>query len=41
MLQLFQHPEHVKISIFPIYIVPAEMQYLQKYLTNFQKLFLG
>ena len=38
-LQLFQHPENVKISIFPIYTVPAEMLYLQKYLTNFQKLF--
>ena len=38
-LQLFQHPENVKISIFSLYTVPAEMLYLQKYLTNFQKLF--
>ena len=38
-LQLFQHPENVKISIFPCYTVPAEMLYFQKYLTNFQKLF--
>ena len=26
---------------FPFYTVPAEMPYLQKYLTNFQKLFFG
>ena len=41
-LQLFQHPEHVKISTFPFTLcLPAEMLYLQKYLTNFQKLFLA
>ena len=38
-LQLFQHPENVKISIFPFTLCQAEMLYLQKYLTNFQKLF--
>ena len=38
-LQLFQNPENVKISIFSLYTVPAEMLYLQRYLTNFQKLF--
>ena len=70
-LQLFQHPEKVKISISPftlsqqechiwsrnrnvttfpisrkcknfnffLYTVPAEMLYLQKYLTNFLKVF--
>ena len=40
-LQLFQHPENVKISIFPFTLSQAEMPYLQKYLTNFQKLFLA
>ena len=40
-LQLFQYPENVKISIFPITLVHAEMLYLQKYFTNFQKLFLA
>ena len=40
-LQIFQHPENVKISYFSLYTVPAEMLYLQKYLTNFQKLFFG
>ena len=39
-LQLFQHPENVKFQFF-LYTVPAEMLYLQKYLTNFQKLFLA
>ena len=38
-LQLFQHLENVEISIFPLYTVPAEMLYLQKFLTNFKKLF--
>ena len=40
-LQLFRHPENVKISIFSFYTVPAEMPYVQRYLTNFQKLFLA
>ena len=40
-LQLLQNPENVKISIFPFYTVPAEMLYLQKYLTNFHKIFFG
>ena len=37
-LPLFHHPENVKISIFPFTLFPAEMLYLQKCLTNFQKL---
>ena len=37
----FQTRENVKISIFPFTTVPAEMLYLQKYLTNLQKLFFG
>ena len=37
---LFQHPGKWKISIFPVHC-PAEMLYLQKYLTNFKKLFFA
>ena len=33
------YPENLKISTYSFYTVPAEMPYLQKYLTNFQKLF--
>ena len=40
-LQLFQHPENVKISIFPFTLSPAKMPCLQKCLTNFQKLSFG
>ena len=40
-LQLFQNPENVKISIFRFFAIPAEILYLQKYLTNFQKVFFG
>ena len=40
-LPLFLHPENVKISIIPVYTIPGEMLYLQKYLTNFQKLSFG
>ena len=40
-LQLFQSPENVKISILSLYTVRAEMLFLQKYLTNFEKLFFG
>ena len=36
----FQHPEDVKISIFPFTLL-AEILYLQKYLTNFLKVFFG
>ena len=39
-LQLFQNPENVKISIFPYTLSRAEMPYLQKYLTHFQKHYL-
>ena len=39
-LKLFQNPENVKFQ-FSIYTVPAEILYLQKYSTNFQKLFSG
>ena len=39
-LQLFLNPENVRISISSLYTVHAEMLYLQKYLMNFQKLFL-
>ena len=38
-LQLFQHPRKCKNFNFSLYTVLAEMLYLQKYLTNFQKLF--
>ena len=40
-LQLFRHPRKCKNFNFPLYTVPAEMPYLQKYLTNFQKHFFG
>ena len=40
-LHLFRNPKNVKISIFSPYTVPAEILYFQKYLTNFQKLFLA
>ena len=40
-LQIFQHPENVKISILLIYTVPAEILYFRKYLTNSQKTFFG
>ena len=38
-LQLFLPLENVEILNFSLYTVPAEMLYLQKYLTNFQKRF--
>ena len=38
-LQLFQHSRKCKNFNFSLHTVPAEMPYLQKYLTNFQKLF--
>ena len=38
-LKLFQYPENVKISIFPVTLSPAEMLYLQKYLNDFSKTF--
>ena len=37
---LFQHPENEKFQFF-LYTVPAEMLYLQKYLTNYQKIFVA
>ena len=40
-LQLFQHPENVKISILPFTLSQAEMLYFRKYLTNSQKSFFG
>ena len=36
---IFPTSRHCKNFNFPLYTVPAEMLYLQKYLTNFQKLF--
>ena len=39
-LQLFQHPENVKISIFPI-TQPGRKRKRQKHLTNFLKLFFA
>ena len=36
---IFPTSRNCKNFNFPLYIVPAEMLYLQKYLTNFQKLF--
>ena len=39
-LKLFQHPENAKFQFFHLPI-PAEMLYLQNYLTNFLKLFLA
>ena len=38
-LQHFQHPENKKKFNFSQYTVPAEILYLQKYLTNFLKVF--
>ena len=37
MLQLFQHPENVKISNLPFTLFAAEMLYFRKYLANHQK----
>ena len=39
MLQLFQHPENVKISIFPFTLSQQKSCIFKKYLTNFEKLF--
>ena len=36
---IFPTSRNCKNFNFPLYTVPAEMLYLQKYLTNFQKLF--
>ena len=36
---IFPTSQNCKNFNFPLYIVPAEMLYLQKYLTNFRKLF--
>ena len=38
-LQIFQHPENVKISILPFTL--AEMLRFRQYLTNSQKTFFG
>ena len=40
-LQIFQHPENVKISILPFTLSRQKMLYLRKYLTNSQKTFFG
>ena len=40
-LQHFQHPKKWKNFNFSLYTVLEEMLYLQKYLTNFQRLFLS
>ena len=38
-LELFQHPENVKISILSLYTVLAEMPYFQKVFNEFSKNF--
>ena len=38
-LQLFQHPENVKISILPFTLSKQKMLYFRKYLTKSQKIF--
>ena len=40
-LPLFQHPANFKNFNFSLYTVPAEMLYLQNYLTNIQKRSFG
>ena len=40
-LQIFQHPENVKISILPFTLSQAEMLYFRKYLMNSQKTFFA
>ena len=40
-LPLFQHSRKCKNSNFSLYTVPAEILYLQRYFTNFQKRFFG
>ena len=40
-LQIFQHPENVKISIIPFTLSQQKCYIFRKYLTNSQKLFFS